>query len=185
MNMKDGFFEVKLFQVKPGKLVEFEALVAHIAEQQKQQPGCLDIKYGKRFFTIDGVDKGAPPRELTKIVKCVKYFSYWEFDTKENYGRYEWKITGGYFEKWGQRVTEIYEFNWANVTVIWNNVKSINGSVPKGTITLNIYNKNDQSTVVDNGSSEQKIKSLNEILPQTPQSSETALNYGIQTIRVT
>ena len=69
--------------------------------------------------------------------------------------------------------------------MVWNNIKSTNGNTPKGTITLNIYNKNDQSTVVDNGSSEQKIKSLNEILPQTPQSSETALNYGIQTIRVT
>ena len=122
---------------------------------------------------------------LNNNAACPKTeYQYW-VDTKENYGRYEWKITGGYFEKWGQRVTEIYEFNWANVTVVWNNIKSTNGNTPKGTITLKIYNKNNQSTVVDNGSSEQKIKSLNEILPRTPQSSETALNYGIQTIRVT
>ena len=24
---------------------------------------------------------------MTRIVKCVKYFSTWEFDTKENYGK--------------------------------------------------------------------------------------------------
>lgn len=75
--MKNGFSEVKLFQVKPDKLTEFEGLILKIAEEQKQQPGCIDVKYVKRFFTIDGVEKGEPPRELTKIVKCVKYYSYW------------------------------------------------------------------------------------------------------------
>lgn len=85
--MKDSFSEVKLFQVKPDKQAEFEALIAIIAEAQKQQMGCIDVKYVKRFFTIDGVEVGQPPRELTKIVKCVKYFSYWEFDNKENYGK--------------------------------------------------------------------------------------------------
>ena len=24
---------------------------------------------------------------MTKVVKCVKYYSYWEFDSKENYGK--------------------------------------------------------------------------------------------------
>lgn len=85
--MKNNFSEVKLFQVKPDKLAEFETLITTIATEQKQQTGCIDIKYVKRFFTIDGVENGAPPRELTKIVKCVKYFSYWEFDNKENFGK--------------------------------------------------------------------------------------------------
>lgn len=85
--MKDSFSEVKLFQVKPDKLDEFETLITKIADEQKQQQGCLDIKYVKRFYTIDGVKLGDPPRELTKIVKCVKYFFYWEFDNKENYGK--------------------------------------------------------------------------------------------------
>ena len=122
---------------------------------------------------------------LNNNAACPKTeYQYW-VDTKDIYGKYEWKITGGYFKKWGQNVTKISETNWANVTVVWNNIKSTNGNTPKGTITLKIYNTNNQSTVVDNGVIEQKIKSLNEILPQTPQSSETALNYGIQTIRVT
>ncbi len=83
--MKGSFSEVKLFQIKPEKLEEFEALIARVAEEQKQQPGCMDIKYVKRFFIFDEI--GKPPRELTKIVKCVKYFSYWEFDSMENYAK--------------------------------------------------------------------------------------------------
>lgn len=101
--MKNGFSEVKLFQVKPDKLTEFEGLILKIAEEQKQQPGCIDVKYVKRFFTIDGVEKGEPPRELTKIVKCVKYYSYWEFDNKENYGR----AIAWFFEKYYKELQKL------------------------------------------------------------------------------
>jgi hypothetical protein len=85
--MKNSFSEVKLFQVKPDKQEEFETLVKTIANEQKKQDGCIDVKYLKRFYVIDEIESGNPPRELTKIVKCVKYFSYWEFDNKENYGK--------------------------------------------------------------------------------------------------
>ncbi|MCL2820643.1 MAG: hypothetical protein FWD38_07420 [Oscillospiraceae bacterium] len=85
--MSNSFSEIKLFQVKPDKLDEFETLIIEIAEKQKECSGCIDIKYMKRFYTIDGVESGNPPRELTKIVKCIKYYSYWEFDNKENYGK--------------------------------------------------------------------------------------------------
>jgi len=37
----------------------------------------------KRFYVFDTI--GEPPRELTKIVKCVKYYSCWEFDSIESY----------------------------------------------------------------------------------------------------
>lgn len=97
--MKNTFSEVKLFQVRPDKLTEFEALVTKIADEQKQKPGCINVKYLKRFFTIDGVESGQPPRELTKIVKCVKYFSYWEFDNKENYGKATEWFFGNYFKE--------------------------------------------------------------------------------------
>ena len=80
------FSEIKLFQVKPEKLEQFEALADTLSKKQMRQQGCITIKYMKRFYTIDGIELGEAPRELTKIVKCVKYYSYWEFDTKENYG---------------------------------------------------------------------------------------------------
>ncbi|HHW98724.1 MAG TPA: hypothetical protein GX738_03730 [Firmicutes bacterium] len=101
--MNDSFAEVKLFQVKPDKLAKFESLIAEVAEAQIKQPGCLDIKYVKRSFTIDGVEMGSPPRELTRIVKCVKYFSYWEFDSKESYG----KAVKWFFDKYGKEMQKL------------------------------------------------------------------------------
>ena len=82
----DTFVELKLFQVKPDKLEQFETMIGRITEEQMKCEGCISIKYFKRFYTIDGIELGEPPRELTKIVKCVKYYSWWEFDSKENYG---------------------------------------------------------------------------------------------------
>ena len=85
--MDKTFTEIKLFQVKPDKIEQFESMIEEMSKAQKQCVGSLSIKYFKRFYTIDGIELGEPPRELTKIVKCVKYYSYWEFDTKENYGK--------------------------------------------------------------------------------------------------
>lgn len=92
--MQKTFSEIKLFQVKPEKLEQFEAIADTILKEQIKQQGCISIKYMKRFYTIDGVELGEAPRELTKIVKCVKYYSFWEFDNKENYG----KATKWFFE---------------------------------------------------------------------------------------
>ena len=85
--MGKTFIEVKLFQVKPDRLEQFEAKIGEMCAEQLKCEGCKSLKYFKRFYTIDGIELGEPPRELTKIVKCVKHYSYWEFDTKENYGK--------------------------------------------------------------------------------------------------
>ncbi len=85
--MKKTFLEIKLFQVKPDRLAQFEAMIEEMSADQLKCEGCISLKYFKRFYTIDGIEPGEPPRELARIVKCVKYYSCWEFDTKENYGR--------------------------------------------------------------------------------------------------
>lgn len=115
--MNNSFSEVKLFQVKPDKLDEFESLVTSIANEQKEQPGVKTIKYMKRFFTIDGLELGSPPRELTKIVKCVKYYSYWEFDNKDNYG----KANGWFFTNYEKDIQKLlimpFDINCGNSIV--------------------------------------------------------------------
>lgn len=85
--MSVPFVEMITFQVKPEKVVEFEDCVKALKEGQAAQPGCVGIRYFKRFYTFDGVETGEPPRELTRIVKCVKYYAYWEFDSIESCGR--------------------------------------------------------------------------------------------------
>ncbi len=101
--MEKTFSEIKLFQVKPDKFEQFEAKIGPIATEQLKQPGCITIKYMKRFYTIDGVELGEAPRELTRIVKCVKYYSFWEFDNKENYG----KATKWFFENYLKEIQKM------------------------------------------------------------------------------
>ena len=101
--MERTFVEIKLFQVKPETIEQFEAIVDKMSAIQLACEGCISLKYFKRFYTIDGVELGEPPRKLTKIVKCVKYYSYWEFDTKENYG----KANKLFFEKYMRELQRI------------------------------------------------------------------------------
>ena len=101
--MSKSFSEIKLFQVKPDKLDEFETLIGFIKTEQEKQPGCISVKYMKRFYTFDGVESGEPPRELTKIVKCVKYYSYLEFDTIENCG----KASGWFFNNYAKDIIKL------------------------------------------------------------------------------
>ena len=101
--MGNSFSEMLLFQVKPDKIEEFELLVSTMKAEQAEQDGCIGIKFFKRFYTFDGVELGNPPRELTKIVKCVKYYAYWEFDTIENCGR----ANGWFFENYLKSVSRL------------------------------------------------------------------------------
>ena len=80
---------------------EFEKLIVIIAKEQKEQKGCIDIKYVKRFYVFDDIKE--QPRELTKIVKCVKYFSYWEFDNLENYSN----ATHWLFDKYSKEIFKL------------------------------------------------------------------------------
>ncbi|MDO5576587.1 MAG: hypothetical protein Q4F84_05865 [Fibrobacter sp.] len=81
------FSQVLQFQVKPNKLDEFEKLIVAVKSEQEKLTGCLGVNYMKRFYIFDDVKKGEPPRELTKIVKCVKYYAFLEYDTIENCGK--------------------------------------------------------------------------------------------------
>ena len=56
-----------------------------------------------RFYTIDGIELGDPPRELAQVVKCVKYYSFWEFDSKENYG----KAIKRFFDRYGKDLQKL------------------------------------------------------------------------------
>lgn len=103
MNMNHTFTEMFLFQVKPDKMTEFETLIHIIKKEQAEQTGCTGIRYFKRFYTFDGVELGEAPREITKIVKCIKYYAYWEFDTKENCGQ----AHGWLFEKYYKQIVKL------------------------------------------------------------------------------
>ena len=83
-----SFSETCIYQVKPQKSEEFEALMQEAKSFLEQQEGLLLLRLIKRGYRIDmeQIREGLPPLELTRIVKSVKYVLYWEFDTKESYG---------------------------------------------------------------------------------------------------
>lgn len=101
--MSNSFSQMLFFQVKPDRLDAFELLIKTIQAEQEKLPGCISVKYMKRFYTFDGVENGNPPRELTRIVKCVKYYSYLEFDTIENCG----KANGWFFDHYAKDVMKL------------------------------------------------------------------------------
>lgn len=101
--MDKPFVEMLLFQVKPDKIDAFERFLESLKAEQAKQIGCTDIKCFKRFYTFDGVERGDPPKELTKIVKCVKYYLYWEFDSIDNCG----KANGWFFNNYYKEISKL------------------------------------------------------------------------------
>ncbi len=82
------FTEICIYQVKPQKAEEFEALMLEAKSFLEKQEGLLLVRLIKRGYRIDmkQIKEGLPPLEIKRIVKSVKYMLYWEFDTKESYG---------------------------------------------------------------------------------------------------
>ena len=83
-----AFTEVCVYQVKPQKVEEFEALMLEAKRFLEEQEGLLLLRLIKRGYRIamEQIRAGLPPLKITRIVKSVKYVLDWEFDTPEHYG---------------------------------------------------------------------------------------------------
>ena len=94
------FAEICIYQVKPQKVDEFEALMSEDKASLEKQPGLLLLRFVKREYHIDmeQIKEGLPPLKITRIVKSVKYMLYWEFDTKESYGAAQKNLYGSYWK---------------------------------------------------------------------------------------
>lgn len=95
-----SFSEICIYQVKPQKTEEFETLMHEAKSFLEKQEGLLLLRLVKRGYHIDmeQIKEGLPPLEITRIVKCVKYVLYWEFDTKENYGAAQKNLYNSYWK---------------------------------------------------------------------------------------
>lgn len=95
-----SFSEICIYQVKPQKTEEFETLMHEAKAFLEKQEGLLMLRLVKRGYHIDmeQIKEGLPPLEITRIVKCVKYVLYWEFDTKESYGAAQKNLYNSYWK---------------------------------------------------------------------------------------
>ena len=85
-----SFSEISIYQVKPDKASEFEAIMKDAVEMMKVIDGCQFLRFIQRTHYIkdmETIKDGLQPDKLTRIVKCVRYALYWEFDTDKNYGK--------------------------------------------------------------------------------------------------
>ncbi len=94
------FTELCIYQIKPQKTAEFEALMLEAKRLLEKQEGLLLLRLVKREYHIDmeQIKEGLPPLKLTRIVKSVKYLLYWEFDTKEHYGLAQKNLYDSYWK---------------------------------------------------------------------------------------
>lgn len=95
-----AFTEICIYQVKPQKVEEFEALMREAKSLLKKQEGLRLIRFARRGYHIDmeQIREGLPPLKITRVVKSVKYMLYQEFDTKENYGAAEKALYESYWK---------------------------------------------------------------------------------------
>ncbi|MDI9466584.1 MAG: hypothetical protein GX382_09060 [Syntrophomonadaceae bacterium] len=85
-----SFSEISIYQVKPDKTDEFEAIMKDAVQMMKAIDGCQFLRLIQRTHYIKDIKTikdGLPPDKLTRIVKCVRYVLYWEFDTDTSYGK--------------------------------------------------------------------------------------------------
>ncbi|HOE35505.1 MAG: hypothetical protein GX415_01520 [Chloroflexi bacterium] len=97
----NNFVEVKIFEVIPEKIPAFEALLPEVIAFQQNCQGCQRLLVMKREYTINNPEK--EPRKLQKIIKSVKYFAIWEFDTRENYAA----ACHAFFEKYERQIARL------------------------------------------------------------------------------
>lgn len=85
-----SFSEISIYQVKPDKIDEFEEIMKDTVTMMKTVDGCQALRLMKRTHYIKDmktIKDGLQPDKITRIVKCVRYALYWEFDTDVNYGK--------------------------------------------------------------------------------------------------
>lgn len=94
------FTEICIYQVKPQKTEEFEALMLEAKSLLEKQEGLLLLRLIKRGYHIDmaQIREGLPPLKISRIVKSVRYMLYWEFDTKESYGAAQKNLYNSYWK---------------------------------------------------------------------------------------
>lgn len=86
------------------------------------------------FFSIVSTMAQHPVLKPDKGVEefvIPKMGCYYILDAGSNIARVDWTVSGGSFSQ-GSSQTSIPGGNFYGITVYWDNVKSVNGSIPQG-----------------------------------------------------
>lgn len=96
-----SFSEISIYQVKPDKTNEVEVIMQDAVDMMKLIDGCQYLRLVRRTHYIKDMETirgGLQPDKLTRIVKCVRYALYWEFDTDKNYDKAQKQLYETYWK---------------------------------------------------------------------------------------
>ena len=116
------FTEICIYQVKPQKTEEFEALMLEAKSLLEKQEGLRLLRLVKRGHRIDmeQIREGLPPLEIKRIVKCGKYMLYWEFEPKERYGAAQKNLYDSYWKPIEKCLIVLHDKYLGEAVFEWN-----------------------------------------------------------------
>lgn len=85
-----SFVEICIYEVKPDKTEEFEALINEVAQHHRNFPGVIDVRYIKRTYRqsdFNAVKEGEPAIKLTRVQKSMTFVLYWELENEIVHGQ--------------------------------------------------------------------------------------------------
>ena len=80
------FYEICIYEAKPDKADEIEALMREVAEFYRAQDGVITVRYVKRTHRqkdFNAVKEGELPIRLTRATDKITYVLYWELESPE------------------------------------------------------------------------------------------------------
>ena len=102
------FYEICIYEVKPGKEDEVEELMREVAEFYRAQDGVITVRYVKRTHRqkdFEAVKRGELPIRLTRVVEKVTYVLYWELDSPEAHARLCQPALEKFYKRWTRCLT--------------------------------------------------------------------------------
>ena len=102
------FYEICIYEAKPNKEAEIEALMKEVAEFYRAQDGVISVKYVKRTHRqkdFNAVKAGELPIRLTRIADKITYVLYWELESPEAHARIYVPAFEKFYKRWTRCLT--------------------------------------------------------------------------------
>ena len=102
------FYEICIYEAKPNKEEEIEALMKEVAEYYRAQEGVITVKYIKRTHRqkdFNAVKEGEPPIRLTRVTDKITYVLYFEAESPEAQAKLYKPALEKFYKRWTRCLT--------------------------------------------------------------------------------
>lgn len=102
------FHEICIYEAKPDKQTEIEALMKEVADFYRQQDGVIEVQYIKRTHRqedFEAVKQGKPPVALTRFVGKVTYVLHWTVRDEDTHALVSKQGLALFYKRWTRCLT--------------------------------------------------------------------------------